>query len=106
VGLAKGLSGFIVPSRLYGILSAGRPVIVGADADSETARLVSAVGCGIVLPPARPELVAKAIREAREGLYDLEGMGAKGRMYVELEADREVAIGRYRHLIRELAGTG
>ncbi len=105
VGLAKGLSGFIVPSRLYGILSAGRPVIVGADGDSETARLVSAVGCGIVLPPARPELVAKAIRGSREGIYDLEGMGAKGRMYVELEADREVAIGRYRHLIRELVGT-
>ena len=105
VGLAKGLSGFIVPSRLYGILAAGRPVIVGADGESETARLVSEVGCGIVLPPARPELVAKAIREARDGAYDLEGMGAKGRMYVELEADRDVAIGRYRHLIRELVET-
>jgi len=103
VGLAKGLSGFVVPSRLYGILAAGRPVIVGADPESETAQLVSEVGCGIVLPPGRPELVAKAIREAREGRYDLEAMGAKGRMYVELEADRTVAIGRYRHLIRELA---
>ena len=105
VGLAKGLSGFIVPSRLYGILAAGRPVIVGADPESETARLVADVGCGIVLPPARPELVAKAIRDAREGRYDLEGMGAKGRMYVELEADRDVAIGRYRQLIGQLAGT-
>ena len=27
VGLAKGLAGYVVPSRLYGILSAGRPVI-------------------------------------------------------------------------------
>ena len=105
VGLAKGLSGFVVPSRLYGILAAGRPVIVGADAESETARLVAEVGCGIVLPPGRPELVARAIREAHDGLLDLEGMGAKGRMYVELEADRAVAIDRYRQLIRELAGT-
>ena len=31
VGLATGLSGFVVPSRLYGILAAGRPVIVAAD---------------------------------------------------------------------------
>ena len=105
VGLAKGLSGFVVPSRLYGILAAGRPVIVGADAESETARLVSEVGCGIVLPPGRPELVAKAIRDARDGLHDLEAMGAKGRMYVELEADRGVAIGHYRDLIGQLAGT-
>jgi glycosyltransferase involved in cell wall biosynthesis len=105
VGLGKGLSGFVVPSRLYGILAAARPVIVGADPDSETSRLVGEVGCGIVLPPGRPELVAKAIREAYDGLHDLEGMGAKGRMYVELEADREVAIGRYRALILELATT-
>jgi glycosyltransferase involved in cell wall biosynthesis len=105
VGLAKGLSGFVVPSRLYGILAAGRPVIVGADAESETARLVSEVGCGIVLPAGRPELVARAIRDAHDGVHDLEGMGAKGRMYVELEADREVAIGRYRALILELTGT-
>ncbi len=102
VGLAKGLAGFIVPSRLYGILSAGRPVIVGADPDSETARLVSEIGCGIVLPPARPELVALAIRDAHDGVFDLEEMGAKGRMYVELEADRDVAINRYRHVIRDL----
>ena len=40
VGLARGLSGYVVPSRLYGILAAGRPVLVSADADSETVRLV------------------------------------------------------------------
>ena len=28
VGLAAGLSGFVVPSRVYGILAAGRPLIV------------------------------------------------------------------------------
>ncbi len=105
VGLAKGLSGFVVPSRLYGVLAAGRPVVVGADPESETARLVSEVGCGVVLPAGRPELVAKAVRDAYEGAYDLEGMGAKGRMYVELEADRDVAIDRYRKLILELAGS-
>lgn len=106
VGLAKGLSGFVVPSRLYGILAAGRPVIVGADAESETARLVREVGCGIVLPAGRPELVASAIRDAYDGRYNLAEMGAKGRAYVEAEADREVAIGRYRRLISELVAGG
>ena len=105
VGLAKGLSGFVVPSRLYGILAAGRPVIVGADEESETARLVREVGCGIVLPPGRAELVATTIRDAYEGRLDLAEMGAKGRAYVETEADRGVAVGRYRALISELART-
>ena len=106
VGLAKGLSGFVVPSRLYGILAAGRPVVVGADAESETARLVDEIGCGVVLPPGRPELVASAIRDAYDGLLDLDALGALGRAYVEREADRGVAIARYRRLISQLAATG
>ena len=102
VGLAKGLAGYVVPSRLYGILSAGRPVIAAADDDSETARLVSEVECGIVIPPGRPELLARTIRAARDGVYDLEGMGRRGREYVEREADRSVAMERYRRLVAEL----
>ena len=53
VGLARGLSGYVVPSRLYGVLAAARPVLAAADEDSETAQLVREVGCGIV-DPARP----------------------------------------------------
>ena len=102
VGLAKGLAGYVVPSRLYGILSAGRPVIVAADEDSETARLVADVGCGIVIPPGRPELLARTIRAAYEGAHDLEAMGRLGRSYVETEADRSVAMTRYRKLVAEL----
>ncbi|HZO50972.1 MAG TPA: glycosyltransferase family 4 protein [Gaiellaceae bacterium] len=105
VGLAKGLAGYVVPSRVYGILAAGRPVVVGADADSETARLVAEIGCGVVVPPGRPELVAGTIRDAYDGKLDLEGMGARGRAYVEAEADRSVAIGRYRRLVSELTSS-
>ncbi len=104
VGLARGLSGYVVPSRLYGILAAGRPVIVSADADSETAQVVSDVGCGVVLPPGRPELVARVIRDAYDGKLDLEDMGRRGREYVTAEADRAVAVGRYRTVLRELVG--
>lgn len=102
VGLARGLSGYVVPSRLYGILSAGRPVIVAADASSETAAVVERIGCGVVVPPGRPELLANAIRDAYDGKLDLDRMGALGREYVTAEADRAVAVERYRELIREL----
>jgi putative colanic acid biosynthesis glycosyltransferase WcaI len=105
VGLAKGLSGFVVPSRLYGILAAGRPVIVAADADSETARLVNEVECGVVVPPDRPDLIAAAIRDAHEGRYDLDEQGRRGREYVEREADRPVALARYRTLVDSLVRT-
>ena len=102
VGLARGLSGYVVPSRLYGVLAVGRPVIVAADADSETAQVVDRVGCGIVIVPDRPELLAEAIRCAHDGGYDLERMGALGREYVVANADRTVAVTRYASLLREL----
>ena len=102
VGLARGLSGYVVPSRLYGILAAGRPVIVSADPDSETAQVVSAAGCGVVLPPGRPELVAGVIRDAYDGKLVLDDMGRRGREYVTAEADRAVALGRYRSVLQEL----
>ncbi len=103
VGLARGLAGYVVPSRLYGILAVGRPVIVAADADSETARVVEEVGCGVVVPPGRPELLARAIRRAYDGELDLEAMGRRGREYVTAEADRNVAVSRYRKLLLDLA---
>jgi glycosyltransferase involved in cell wall biosynthesis len=105
VGLARGLSGFVVPSRLYGILAVGRPVLVSADADSETVRLVEEAGCGIVVPPGRPELVAGVIRDVVEGRLSLEGMGERGREWVEREADREVAFGRYRRLVADVVAS-
>ena len=105
VGLAHGLSGFVVPSRLYGILAAGRPVLVSADADSEIVRIVEEVGCGIVLPPGRPERVASVIRDVAEGRLSLVGMGDLGRAWVEREADREVAFDRYRRLVADVVAS-
>jgi colanic acid biosynthesis glycosyl transferase WcaI len=102
VGLAEGLAGFVVPSRLYGIMAAGRPVVVAADPESETAQVVERIGCGIVIPPSRPELLAEVIRDAYEGRYDLDAMGALGRAYVTTDADTRVALGRYREVLREL----
>lgn len=103
VGLAPGLAGYVVPSRLYGILAVGRPVIAAADPQSETAQVVERVGCGIVVPPGRPDLLARAIRDAHDGVYDLDAMGARGREWVEREADRSVAMRRYRDLLLEVA---
>jgi glycosyltransferase involved in cell wall biosynthesis len=103
VGLAPGLAGYVVPSRLYGILAVARPVIVAADAESETAQIVERIECGVVVPPGRPELLARAIRDAHDGKYDLGAMGVRGREWVEREADRSVAVRRYRDLLLELA---
>jgi colanic acid biosynthesis glycosyl transferase WcaI len=98
VGLSAGLSGYAVPSRLYSVLAAGRPVLVTADEDSEAAELVHRVGCGFVLPPGRPHELAEVIRGVSSGTYDLRGMGARGRRFAVSYADRSLAVARYRQL--------
>jgi glycosyltransferase involved in cell wall biosynthesis len=103
VGLQRGLAGYVVPSRLYGILAVGRPVIAAADADSETARVVAEAGAGLVIPPGRPDLLAATLREVHGGAHDLEAMGRRGRAYVTEAADRSVAFERYRALLDEVA---
>jgi colanic acid biosynthesis glycosyl transferase WcaI len=100
VGLAKGLSGYVVPSRLYGVMSAGRPVIVSADPDSETAQVVLSAGAGVVVPPGAPEKLAAAIRSFHAGEHDLEAMGANAREYVMRESDRATAVDAYARLMR------
>jgi len=102
VGLARGLAGYVVPSRLYGVLAAGRPVIAAADAESETAQIVERAGCGVVVPPGRPDLLAAAIRQVRAGELDLAEMGRRGREYVVREADRSVAVAKYQSLLADV----
>jgi glycosyltransferase involved in cell wall biosynthesis len=103
VGLARGLSGFVVPSRLYGILSAGRPVIVAAESTAETVSVVRDAGCGIVVPPGRPDELARVIRAAHDGEYDLAEMGRLARAFAESTASRERAVARYRDVLAEVA---
>ena len=102
VGLAPGLAGYVVPSRIYGVLAVGRAVVVAADDESETAQLVRSVGCGVVVPAGDPHALADVIRSAYEGKYDLAAMGRRGREYAVGEGSREVAVARYRELLDEL----
>jgi glycosyltransferase involved in cell wall biosynthesis len=99
VGLAKGLSGYVVPSRVYGVLAAGRPVIAHTDPDSETALLVEEVGCGITIPPGDPAALAEVLRACHDGEYDLVGMGRRARAFAEAQSDRSIAVARYQAVL-------
>ena len=105
VGLTPGLAGFVVPSRVYGIMAAGRPILAAVDRGSETAVLVEEAGCGIVVPPARPDLVAAAIRSLAAGEHDLEEMGRRARAYVEANGSLDQALERYRRLLLDARGS-
>jgi glycosyltransferase involved in cell wall biosynthesis len=99
LGLAHGLAGYVVPSRLNGIMAAGRPVVVAADEESESVAVVRAAGCGLVVAPGDAGALAAAIRRAYSGDVDLERLGAAGRAWIVQHRGRQEAIERYRELL-------
>ncbi len=102
VTLQSGLAGYIVPSKLYGILAAGRPYIAAVDADSEVASLTDEHGCGVRVPPDSPAALAEAIRRCQSTPDDLQRMGAAGRALAEREFDRTRAAERFRAVLTDL----
>jgi colanic acid biosynthesis glycosyl transferase WcaI len=69
VSLIPALEGLIVPSKFYGILAAGRPVVFVGDPDGELARIIRATGSGVVVgtgPVAGAELAAAIGRLQRD----------------------------------------
>jgi glycosyltransferase involved in cell wall biosynthesis len=79
VTVRRGLEGVVVPSKLYSILAAGRPVLVIAAAESDAARIVRESGCGISADPDDPAAIAAAIRELRDNPTRLTQMGFRAR---------------------------
>jgi len=51
VSLKPGLAGYIVPSKLYGILAAGRPYVAAVEPATEVATITREHDCGAVVAP-------------------------------------------------------
>jgi colanic acid biosynthesis glycosyl transferase WcaI len=83
VPLKKGLAWSSVPSKLYSILAAGRPIVASIDAGTEVARTVERAGAGLAVPPEDPEAFTKAVRRLLDAEADRDEMGASGRRFVE-----------------------
>jgi glycosyltransferase involved in cell wall biosynthesis len=97
VGLKRGLYGYIVPSKVYGILAAGRPYIASVESGAEPALIAEEYSCGVRVEPEDPAALATAIIAIkRSGGAE---MGADGRRALVEHFDRPIATGAYRQLL-------
>jgi colanic acid biosynthesis glycosyl transferase WcaI len=79
VTVRRGLEGVVVPSKLYSILAAGRPVLAVAPASTDAARIVTETGCGMSADPDDPAAVAAALSQLRNDPARLAQMGVRAR---------------------------
>lgn len=102
VSLKKGLAGYILPSKIYGILASGRCVLAAVDDESEIAEIVRTERCGLIAQPGNPESLAQVILRGYEERDTLADLGKNGRRAAEEKYSLTVGIESYRRLFREI----
>jgi colanic acid biosynthesis glycosyl transferase WcaI len=103
ISLRPELEGLIVPSKLYGIAAAGRPIIAVTAPDGEISGLVRRHGCGQVVEPGDGELLAGTLRSLRADPGRLAEMGHRARAMLNAHFTRRCAFKRWGTLVEEVA---
>jgi colanic acid biosynthesis glycosyl transferase WcaI len=62
ITIRRGLEGVVVPSKMYAILAAGRPIIVVAPRETDVASLGALQGFGLSADPDKPEELVRVVR--------------------------------------------
>jgi len=101
ISLKRGLAGYIVPSKLYGILAAGRPFVAAVEASCEVAAVAKSSGCGVRVDPGDARALADAIAALAGDEARRRDMGRRARE-ASLSFDRDVHVERYVRLLRSV----
>lgn len=103
IALRRGLAASSVPSKLYSILAAGRPVLAALDPGTEVADVVASQGAGLVVAPEEQSAFTSAVLEMVDRA-DLAAMGSAGREFVLRCASPTRVAAAYGELFEELDG--
>jgi lipopolysaccharide/colanic/teichoic acid biosynthesis glycosyltransferase len=102
IGLRQGLAGCIVPSKLYGILAAGRPYIAAVEPACEVASVTFKHDCGLLAPPGDSAVLAARVLELYRDRPLARHLGANARRASE-SFDRPAQVDAYARVLREAA---
>lgn len=104
VSLKPGLAGYIVPSKLYPILAAGRPFIAAVESDSEVAAIARSCACGVLARPGDPADLAAQIEALAGDEAHRRAMGQRARAASAAFA-RTTQVARHAEVLGEVAAT-
>ena len=83
VPLTRQLSQCLMPSKVYGILAAGRPYLTNAPKESELHQLTKTRNAGLSVEPGSSEDIATIILESKSDPEALQAMGRRCRILAE-----------------------
>ena len=102
VPLDPRVSSCLMPSKLYGVLASGTPLLAIAPDDCELAEITQREAVGLVVPPGQPETLANVIRNLLDEQGDLREMGVRARRLAERWYDRRRVVPQFARMLQEL----
>jgi glycosyltransferase involved in cell wall biosynthesis len=105
VSLEKGFEGMVVPSKIYGILASGRPMIAVVGGKSEITEVIRKGECGEIVKIGDSKALSDIIINYYHNLNKGYEEGINGRKYFEKNYDRRIAIKKYIKVIEDTLGT-
>ncbi len=79
ITIKRGLEGVVVPSKMYGILAAGKPIVAVAPKETDAVSLGIQRGFAVAADPDRPAEVVTAVRTLASDPHVLKAMGEAAR---------------------------
>ena len=97
------ITGCLMPSKMYGILASGTPILAIVPPETDVAEVVCSESVGFAVAPGDLEGLQQQIvwcAANREGFAEME---SRARALAESTYDRQVVIGKFRDFLVELA---
>ncbi len=102
VSVDQRIGGTLMPSKLYGILASGSPVLAVTTADSDLAREVTSHRVGIAATSHDPGEIASAIAALAElPSHEMHQMRTRARQLAKSNYDKAICIGRFSDLLEQ-----
>jgi colanic acid biosynthesis glycosyl transferase WcaI len=101
ITVKRGLEGVVVPSKMYGILAAGKPIVAVAPKETDAVSLGISRGFAVAADPDRPAEVVSAVRGLTSDPTKLKAMGEAARAAAR-DYDRVKELQKFVEIIDQL----
>lgn len=104
ISVKVGCEGVVIPSKLFGIMAAGKPAVYIGPSNSEVARIITETGCGVVIEQGDSESLALELKALAHDPERRAQLGQAGRDALRDLYSTEVLCARWETLLAELTG--
>jgi colanic acid biosynthesis glycosyl transferase WcaI len=105
ITVKRGLEGVVVPSKMYGILAAGKPIVAVAPRECDVVSLGEAQGFSVAADPDDPAAFAQLVRQLSKNPAKLDAM-SKSALAAAPLYDRDSELPKLMKIIEDTVATG